>query len=74
LLVSFQWGGIFAIHSGFAGSDRGYRRGGYRVVERGGELIPFQLRVEFCLPYDDYKIYRRWPHFPRCVDHLGVVG
>ena len=57
--ISLWWGGIFAIQSGFAGSDRGYRRGGHRVAERGGESISFQLRLEFCLPYGDYKIYRR---------------
>lgn len=59
LLVSFQWGGNFAIHSGFAGSDRGCKKGCYRVGERDGELISSRLRVVFCLPYDDYKIYKR---------------
>jgi hypothetical protein len=59
LWVVFIGGGIFATHSGFVGSDKGYKREGYRVVERGSGLVSFQLYVELCLPYGDYKIYRR---------------
>ena len=54
----FIGGDIFANRSEFVGSGRGYRRGRYRVVGRGGELISSQPREGFYLPYDDYRVYR----------------
>jgi len=57
--LAFIGGGIFAIHSGFVGSDRGYKREGYHVAERDDRLVSFQLHVELCLPCGDYRLYRR---------------
>ena len=34
-----HWGGIFAIHSGFAGSGRECKKRRYRVDEKDGEVI-----------------------------------
>jgi len=55
----FTVGDIFAIHCGFVGSDRGYKKGRYPVGERGSELISFRLPPGFYLPCDDYKVYKR---------------
>jgi hypothetical protein len=57
--LAFIGGGISAIHSGFAGSGRGYKREDYPVAERDGRLVSFQLHVELCLPCGDYRLYRR---------------
>jgi len=59
LRLVFIGGGISAIHSGFAGSGREYKREGYHVVGRDGRLVSFQLHAELCLPCGDYRLYRR---------------
>ena len=52
----FTEGGISAIHRGFVGSGREYKKVRYRVGERVGELISYQPLQGFYLPYDDYRV------------------
>jgi len=50
--------GIFAIHSGFVGSGRGYKKDGNRVVGKDGGLTSSLPVQGSCLPYGDYRVYR----------------
>lgn len=63
--------GTFAIPHGVGGSDGGYRNRYLAVALVRGEES-FWLRWEYVRLYDDYKIYMRWQHFPRCAFHLAV--
>ena len=58
-LVSFHWGDIFAIHSGFVDSGRGCRKRYYRAEGKDGEVVSSRTAQGFYLPYDDYRIYKR---------------
>jgi hypothetical protein len=51
-------GDIFATRSGPA-RDRKYKRRSYPVAEKESEVVSSRLVLAFCLPYDDYKVYRR---------------
>ncbi len=59
LAVSFRQEGIFANPLELVGSGRGYRMSCYPADGTGNESISFQPLVEFHLPCDDYKVYRR---------------
>ncbi len=59
LAVSFWQEDIFANPSELVGSGRGYRMSCYPADGTGNESISFQPLVEFHLPCDDYKVYRR---------------
>ena len=50
--------GTFAIRFGFVGSGTEYKKVYYYVGGKGDEAISSPPVLEFCLPYDDYKVYR----------------
>ena len=51
--------GIFASRSGFVGNGREGKKRCYPAGVKGGEVISFQLVLEFYLPYAGYRVYRR---------------
>ena len=49
---------MLAIHSEYAGSKWGCKKGRYRVAGKADKLISSRPHEEFYLPYGDYRVHR----------------